>query len=75
MNHSDLGNYAYDLLNNPAWEHAYSVLEGRLTSQWKNSAVDDWKSRERVFAQLQALMDVKQQLETFLAEGQFARKP
>ena len=68
-------NFAAEILRNEAWPHVYSVLETRLVEQWKNSPVDNWKLRERIYDQLQALRDVRQQLESIIAEGQFARKP
>lgn len=72
---TDYTNFAAEILRNEAWPHVYAVLEQRLTDQWKNSTPDDWKGRERVFDRLQALRDVRQQLESIIAEGQFARKP
>ena len=68
-------NFAAEILRNEAWPHVYATLETRLTEQWKNSAPEDWKGRERTFDRLQSLRDVRQELESIIAQGQFARKP
>ena len=66
---------AAQILENEAWDEAYTQLESALVDNWKASEPDAWKVRESIYERLQALKDVRAQLETFLATGQFARKP
>ena len=66
---------AAQILENEAWGEAYEQLESALIEGWKASEPDAWKAREGLYERLQALKDVRAQLETFLATGQFARKP
>jgi hypothetical protein len=54
------------ILDNEVLAEAFALLEERIVSNWKSSSPDQWKSRERMFEQLTALQDVKQQLETFI---------
>jgi len=54
------------VLESEIFSEVFKVLDDRMTSLWKSSHPDQWKYRERVFDQLQALQDVKRQLEDFI---------
>jgi hypothetical protein len=55
------------LLENVCFTEAFESLERDLMDSWKASHPDKWKEREQMHAQLKALQDVKQKLETFIA--------
>ena len=67
--------HAQQVLDNPVWEEVFAELRESLISQWEATSKDDWRLRERIFGELQALKDVRQKLETFVALGQIERKP
>jgi hypothetical protein len=67
--------HAKQVLENPVWEETFAELKDSLVGQWESTSKDDWRLRERIFSELQALKDVKQKLETYVAMGQFDRKP
>lgn len=60
---------AWLILENDVFKEAFKSIEDRLTTSWKASHPDQWKERERIFAQLTALQDVKQQLDDFINEA------
>lgn len=55
-----------EVLNNPVFVLAFDTLEQALVAEWKASHPDHWKAREVTYAKLQCLIDVRQQLETFI---------
>jgi hypothetical protein len=55
------------LLENTCFNEAFKSLEQDLMDSWKASHPDKWRDREQMHAQLKALQDVKQKLETFIA--------
>jgi hypothetical protein len=75
MTPNDKARLAEELFRNEVFHEAFNELESSLVAKWKATPPDSWKSREKLYDQLQALMDLRQQLETFIATGQFARKP
>lgn len=57
---------ARQLLDNPVLDEAFGEIKSRLVSSWETTHPDQWKAREGLFDRLQALKDVRQQLETFI---------
>lgn len=55
---------ARDVLKNPAFLYALEKLESSIVHNWKASTTTE--GREAQFHKLQALLDVKAQLESFL---------
>lgn len=60
---------AAQILENEAWEEAFKQLNASLHASWEHTSPDEWKKREQIYERLQALQDVKNKLETFLATG------
>ena len=54
------------ILDNPILDEAFGEVKSRLMSSWEATHPDQWKVREGLFDRLQALKDVRQQLETFI---------
>ena len=66
MTPSERHNNARELLRNEVFNEACKVLEEGLIAAWKATPPDAWKQRESLYDKLQALQDVKQQLEVFI---------
>jgi hypothetical protein len=66
MNTTERARLAEEALRNEIFDEAVMVLEQNLIAEWKVSPPDNWKSREATYNKLQALMDIKAQLQTFL---------
>ena len=58
---------AKEVLDNPIFTEAIQHLEKGLIAEWKASHPDKWKDREATYQKLQCLMDLMQQLETYIA--------
>ena len=67
MSPNEKARLAEEILRNEIFQEAISTLESGLVAEWKATTPDSWKSRERLYDRLQALMDLRQQLETFIA--------
>lgn len=67
MTPNEKSNLARDILRNDIFNEAVREIESFLIAEWKTSHPDAWKARERVYDRLQALMDVKAKLETYIA--------
>jgi len=65
---------ASELLAHPAFNELMAELERHYIEGWRRTAYDDEKQREQMFRRLQALYDIKAQLELFVHEGTLARK-
>jgi predicted phosphoribosyltransferase len=68
------GQRAAVLLNNETLIEAFTALEARYTSDWKNSKVDEVDKRNQSYANLTALEDLKTQLRLFVDDGKIASK-
>lgn len=66
MTPQEKSRWAMTALQNPILHEAFGVLEQNLNVAWKSSHPDHWKEREAIYAKLQALMDVKAQLQNFI---------
>ncbi len=58
--------YAEEMLRNPLFDEVMKELESSLIAEWKVSPPDSWKSREATYQKLQALMDIRAQIQTFI---------
>jgi hypothetical protein len=66
MTPTERARLAEEVLRNEVFNEAFEVLEQYLVAEWKVSPPENWKSRERTYEKLQALIDVKAQLQTFI---------
>lgn len=66
MTPSEKASNARQILDNQVLNEAFSDLTSRLHDAWETSHPDKWKDREAIFNQLQALKDLKAQLETYI---------
>ena len=66
MTPAERARLADEVLRNEVFTLAFSTLEQALIAEWKSSHPDHWKAREATYAKLQCLIDVRQQLETFI---------
>ncbi len=67
MTPSERARLANEILNNEVFDEAFKAQERALIAEWKASHPDKWKDREATYMKLQALLDVKQQLDNFIA--------
>lgn len=54
------------LLRNEIFTEACEVIERNLWDSWKATPPDAWKRREALYERLQALGDIRAQLQTFI---------
>lgn len=66
---------AREIFESEVWADAYADLQGSLHSAWEASPPDDWKGRERIYDRLQALKDLKAQLESYQHFGALRKEP
>jgi hypothetical protein len=66
---------AAQVLENEAWNEAFTQLDASLHSSWAHTSPDEWKKREQIYERIQALQDVRNKLETFLATGALDQNP
>jgi hypothetical protein len=63
---SEKASNARQILENQVLQEAFIDLASRLHGSWEASHPDKWKDREAIFNQLQALKDLKAQLESYI---------
>lgn len=66
MTPSDRARWANEALQNKVITEAFDCLEANLIAEWKSSPPDKWKGREATYDKLQALMDLRSQLQNFI---------
>lgn len=66
MTPNEKSRLAREALDNPVIEEAFDAIEMSIYAEWKSSSPDQWKGRERTYERLQALLDLKAQLQTFI---------
>jgi len=66
---------ATELFESEVWEEAYAELKNSLHAAWEASRPDDYEGRERAYNRLQALMDMRAQLQTFQFFGAPRKEP
>lgn len=67
-------NRAKEVLENPAFEGAFGLIEQELVDAWKTSPQRDEEGRQRIFVALTMLRRVKASLQTTLETGKLAMK-
>jgi len=65
---------ARQILENEVWQSAFSELERALMTEWATTTQPAAALREKLYDRLQALKDVKGQLETFFATGALRKR-
>lgn len=60
-------------INDPLLVAAFEALEARFLLAWRNSPADAPELRERLWHHIQALAEVRAELETVLADGVMAK--
>jgi hypothetical protein len=66
MHPKERARLAEEIFRNDVFHLAFDYLEQVLIAEWKSSSPEAWKARERTYDRLQALIDVKAQLENFI---------
>jgi len=74
LNPQHRASLAAQVLENEAYAEAYAAIERDLTTQWACTTPPAAQLRERLYERLQALKDVKGQLESFLATGALPKR-
>ena len=72
MTPKELAERASELLDSEIWALAYDAWRSSLHEQWESCS--DWRERERIYDRLQALKDLKAQLESF-QNGALRKEP
>jgi hypothetical protein len=62
------------IIEDPLLVAAFEALDVRFVLAWRNSPADDPARRERLWHHVQALAEVRAELETVLADGLLARE-
>ena len=65
---------AGQILENEVWQSAFVELERALMTEWATTTPPAAQLREKLYDRLQALKDVKGQLETFFATGALRKR-
>jgi len=65
---------AGQILENEVWQSAFTELERALMTEWATTTPPAAQLREKLYDRLQALKDVKGQLETFFATGALRKR-
>jgi hypothetical protein len=60
-------------INDPLLVGAFEALDARFLLAWRNSPADQPELRERLWHHIQALAEVRAELETVLADGVMAK--
>jgi hypothetical protein len=61
------------LIDDPLLVSAFDVLDARFLLAWRNSPADQPELRERLWHHVQALAEVRAEMETALTDGILAR--
>ncbi|MCH8622647.1 hypothetical protein [Undibacterium sp. TS12] len=67
------GSRAREVLENEAYQQAFSAIESEITEKWKNSPARDAEGREKLWMYLAMLKKFKNQLDTTLETGKLAQ--
>lgn len=67
------GSRAREVLDNEAYQQAFSAIESEITEKWKNSPARDAEGREKLWMYLAMLKKFKNQLDTTLETGKLAQ--
>jgi hypothetical protein len=61
------------IIEDPLLSSAFDALDARFMMAWRNSPADQPELRERLWHHIQALGEVRAELETILSDGLIAR--
>lgn len=61
------------LIDDPLLVSAFETLDARFTAAWRNSKADNPELRERLWHHIQALAEVRAELNTVLNDGVMAQ--
>lgn len=62
------------IIEDPLLSSAFDALDARFLMAWRNSPADQPELRERLWHHIQALGEVRAELETVLSDGVIARE-
>lgn len=69
----EAANRARVILEDPLLSSAFDVLDARFLLAWRNSPADQPDLRERLWHHVQALAEVRAEMETVLTDGLLAK--
>jgi hypothetical protein len=69
----DAAERARVILEDPLLSSAFDVLDARFLLAWRNSPADQPELRERLWHHVQALAEVRAEMETVLSDGLLAK--
>jgi hypothetical protein len=69
----DAADRARVILEDPLLSSAFDVLDARFLLAWRNSPADQPELRERLWHHVQALAEVRAEMETVLSDGLLAK--
>jgi len=65
---------AAEFLRSEAFRESFAELEQQYIESWKSTSPEDWRRREALHAQLLSLHDLRAQLESFVNDGELAKR-
>ena len=66
------GSKAAEVLRNPVFDEAFSILQKRYIQAWVDTTADQIEERERLYQSVHVLQDIYNQLEAVMTTGAMA---
>ncbi len=66
------GSKAAEVLRNPVFDEAFSILQKRYIQAWVDTPADQVEERERLYQSVHVLQDIYNQLEAVMTTGAMA---
>tara|TARA_R100001594_G_scaffold112131_2_gene146991 strand:- start:1809 stop:2078 length:270 start_codon:yes stop_codon:yes gene_type:complete len=66
------GSKAAEVLRNPVFDEAFSILQKRYIQAWVDTPADQVEERERLYQSVHVLQDIYDQLEAVMTTGAMA---
>ena len=66
------GSKAAEVLRNPVFDEAFSILQKRYIQAWVDTPADQVEERERLYQSVHVLQDIYYQLEAVMTTGAMA---
>lgn len=66
------GSKAAEVLRNPVFDEAFSILQKRYIQAWVDTPADQIEERERLYQSVHVLQDIYNQLEAVMTTGAMA---
>ena len=66
------GSKAAEVLRNPVFDEAFSILQKRYIQAWVDTPADQIEERERLYQSVHVLQDIYDQLEAVMTTGAMA---